>query len=116
MPVVKPLLWISRRTWIVVALCAAAGAGCSSSKKKSRSAKRGGNRPKGPKTMGNLLVDSYIADLQKGPLDKKLSAARELGNMGAGAKDALPALGALAQDGDAKIREAVQRAIKAIKK
>jgi len=101
----------SRRAWLVAVVCVVAGAGCSKGK-----AKRGGNRPKGPKTMGNLLVDGYIDDLRKGPADKRITAAQELGNMGAAAKDALPALEALAKDGDAKVRTAVQAAIKAVKK
>ena len=88
-------------------------AGCSGSKKKKA---RNGARPKGPKTMGNLLIDGYIDDLRKGPADKRITAAKELGNMGAAAKDALPALEALAKDGDAKVRTAVQAAIKAVKK
>jgi hypothetical protein len=66
--------------------------------------------------MGNLLVDGYIDDLRKGPADKRITAAQELGNMGSAAKDALPALEALAKDGDAKVRAAVQTAIKAVKK
>ena len=66
-------------------------AGCSGSKKKK--AARTGARPKGPKTMGNLLIDGYIDDLKKGPATKQIAAAKELGNMGADAKQALPALG-----------------------
>lgn len=90
-----------------------AAAGCSNSKKKKT---RNGARPKGPKTMGNLLVDGYIADLKKGPANKQIAAAKELGNMGASAKQALPALETLLKDGDAKVREAAQQAIKAIRK
>ena len=94
------------------AVLVGAAAGCSSSKKKARN----GKRPKGPKTMGNLLVDGYIADLKKGPANKQIAAAKELGNMGASAKQALPALEPLLKDGDAKVREAAQQAIKAIRK
>ena len=91
--------------------------GCSNStKKKARASGRDGKRPKGPKTMGNLLVDGYIADLKKGPAEKQIGAAKELANMGAGAKQALPALESLVKDGNAKVREAAQQAIKAIRK
>lgn len=88
-------------------------AGCSGSKKKKA---RNGARPKGPKTMGNLLVDGYIDDLEKGPAKKQIAAAQELGNMGANAKQAIPALESLLKGGDAKVREAAQQAIKAIRK
>jgi hypothetical protein len=117
---------VSRRRWFVAALGAtgviALGAGCSTAtkagaaKKKSRSAYREGKRPKGPKTMGNLLVEGYIADLKDGPAEKQVAAAQELSNMGAGAKQALPALESLAKKGDAKVRDAAQQAIKAIRK
>jgi hypothetical protein len=104
------------RRWFLTAISAAGAlllggaAGCSSSaKKKARNGKR-------PKTMGNLLVDGYIADLKKGPAKKQIAAAKELGNMGASANQALPALESLVKDGDANVREAVQQAIKAIRK
>ena len=106
------------RRWFLTAISAAGAmllgtaAGCSSSKKTARN----GARPKGPKTMGNLLVDGYIADLKKGPAKKQITAAKELGNMGASANQALPALESLVKDGDANVREAVQQAIKAIRK
>ena len=119
----------SRRRWLAGALrasgaaLAVSAAGCStggkasgSAKKKAHSSKRAAKRPKGPKTMGNLLVDGYIADLESGPADKQLAAAQELCNMGAGAKKALPALESLAKKGDAQVREAAQQAIKAIRK
>jgi hypothetical protein len=98
---------------VAAAVLAGAAAGCSSAKKKKA---RSGARPKGPKTMGNLLVDGYIADLKTGPANKQIAAAKELGNMGASAKQALPALETLLKDGDAKVREAAQQAIKAIRK
>jgi hypothetical protein len=85
--------------------------GCSKASKKKA---RNGDRPKGPKTMGNLLVDGSIDDLKKGPAKKQINAAKELGNMGASAKEAIPALEALVKDGDAKVREAAQQAIKSI--
>ena len=92
--------------------------GCSSSTKKHATKKKAqhGKHPKGPKTMGNLLVDSYIADLKKGPAEKQIDAAKELGNMGASAKQAIPALESLLKDGDAKVRAAAQQAITSIRK
>ena len=113
------------RRWFATALGAAgsmlvtAGAGCSnapSAKKKAQSSSRNGKRPKGPKTMGNLLVDSYIDDLKKGPANKQIEAAKELGNMGAGGKKALPALESMAKNNNAAVREAAQQAIKSIRK
>jgi len=103
------------RRWFLTAISAAGAlllggaAGCSSSTKKARNGKR-------PKTMGNLLVDGYIADLKKGPAKKQIAAAKELGNMGASANQALPALDSLLQDGDAKVRAAAQQAITSIRK
>jgi hypothetical protein len=107
------------RRWFLATLGAAgslllvAVPGCSSSAKKKA---RNGKRAKGPKTMGNLLVDGYITDLKQGPAEQRIAAAKELGNMGASAKPALPALESLLKDGDAKVRDAVQQAIKAIRK
>ena len=114
----QPAQPCSRRSFLTAisaagAVLIGAAAGCSSSTKKKA---RNGARPKGPKTMGNLLVDGYIADLKKGPAKKQIAAAKELGNMGAGAKQALTALEPLLKDGDAKVREAAQQAIKAIRK
>jgi hypothetical protein len=108
----------SRRWFLAVvgvagAVLASGAPGCSNSAKKKA---RNGNRPKGPKTMGNLLVDGYIDDLKNGPAKKQVNAAKELGNMGASAKQALPALESLLKDGDAKVREAAQQAIKSIRK
>ena len=112
----QPAKPVSRRRFLAAfgtAACvlAAFPAGCSKSAKKNA-----GKRGKGPKTMGNLLVDGYIDDLKKGPAKKRIGAANELANMGAGAKQALPALESLVKDGDAQVRQAVQRAIKAIRK
>ena len=111
----QPAQPCSRRSFLTAisaagAVLIGAAAGCSSStKKKARNGKR-------PKTMGNLLVDGYIADLKKGPAKKQIAAAKELGNMGASAKQALPALESLLKDGDAKVREAAQQAITSIRK
>jgi len=117
-PMIQSARPCSRRGFLTAisaagAVLVAAATGCSGSKKKKA---RNGTRPKGPKTMGNLLVDGYIDDLKKGPAKKQIAAAQELGNMGASAKQALPALESLVKDGDAKVREAAQQAIKAIRK
>lgn len=66
--------------------------------------------------MGNLLVDAYVADLKKGPAEKKISAAQELAAMGPNAKAALPALQSLSGDKNPKVSTAAKAAIKAIKK
>lgn len=92
-------------------------AGCSGSRnagKKSRG--QAGKRPKGPKTMGNLLVEGYIADLKNGSTDSRITAANELANMGSSAKAALPALKPLTNHADAKLSAAATAAIKAIGK
>lgn len=102
-----------RRSWIILSLAVLTG--CSSAKKKSPRNQAGKPRKK-PKTMANLLIDDYIADLKKGPVAKQLTAARELGNMGATAKAALPALEPLARHTDASLSAAAKLAIKSIKK
>ena len=97
--------------------------GCSS-KKKKRSSLDGlpsgsagaRKRMKGPQTMGNLLVASYIDDLKSPQAQKRLRAAEELGNMGDGAKTALPALQKLTSDKDPKVSAAAKQAITSIKK
>ena len=106
-----------RRSWIVLSLVLLAG--CSGTKKgskRSQAGKRTNPRLKKPKTMANLLIDGYIADLKTGPVAKQLTAATELGNMGATAKSALPALEPLARHADAKLSAAAKQAIKSIKK
>jgi len=106
-----------RRTWFSLALLSLAG--CSSSnggrtkKTRSPSAKKG---PKGPKTMGNLLVQGYIDDLKNGTVDSRIAAAKELGAMGSNAKSALPALQPLTTHSDAKLSAAARQAISLIKK
>lgn len=111
---------LPRRRWLAcvagTALVSAA-IGCSGSKvKKAGRSSRANKRSKGPKTMGDLLVGEYIADLKNGPAEKQVAAAKELGNMGSGAKQALPALEALAKDGSPAVRDAAQRAIREIRK
>jgi hypothetical protein len=106
---------MQRRTCLVVAL--ALMAGCSGTKaagKKSRG--QAGKRPKGPKTMGNLLVEGYVADLKNGSAESRITAANELAAMGSAAKAALPALGPLTTHADAKVSTAAKKAIAAIKK
>lgn len=106
---------MQRRTWMLAGLALLAG--CSASKrtaKKSRS--RADGRPKGPKTMGNLLVEGYIADLKNGSTESRIAAAGELTNLGTAAKAALPALKPLTKHADAKLSAAATAAIKAIEK
>jgi len=110
-----------RRGWLLLSLALVAG--CSGTKK-GKSAKKSRGRPSGtqagkrkkPKTMANLLIDGYIADLKQGPVAKQITAARELGNMGATAKSALPALEPLARHADASLSAAAKQAITSIKK
>jgi len=96
--------------------------GCSSKKQRSGldglpSGPAGARkRMKGPQTMGNLLVASYIDDLKSPQAQKRLRAAEELGNMGDGAKTALPALQKLTSDKDPKVSAAAKQAIASIKK
>jgi hypothetical protein len=47
---------------------------------------------------------------------KQITAARELGNMGATAKSALPALEPLARHADANLSKTAKQAIQSIKK
>ena len=108
---------MDRRSWITLSFALLAG--CSGTTKgKTGKKPRGlaGKRPKGPKTMGNLLLDSYITDLKQGPVKSQIFAAKELGNMGAGAKSALPALQALTNHADAKLSATAKQAIQSIKK
>lgn len=111
-----------RRPAIIALLLLAAG--CSSQSKSSKAKSRSGEsrsagrsrRPKGPKTMGNLLVDAYVDDLKKGPPQKKIAAAQHLAAMGPNAKAAIPTLQSLAADSDASVSAAAKDALKAIKK
>lgn len=108
-----------RRTWLAVVVALAAG--CSSSRKKPKPKSMAapgprGKRPKGPQTMGNLLVDGYIADLRSDSADKRIRAAHELGNMGATARPAVPTLEKMAQDSDRKVSAAAKAALLAIRK
>lgn len=110
-----------RRRLAIIALLLLT-AGCSSKAKSSRPTLRSlgpasrAKRPKGPKTMGNLLVNAYVDDLKKGPPQKKIAAAQQLAAMGPNAKAAVPALESLAADSDATVSAAAKQALKAIKK
>jgi HEAT repeat protein len=109
-----------RRLFIAAALLVMVG--CSSKKTKSgldrlpAGPAGARKRIKGPQTMGNLLVASYIEDLNSPQAQKRLRAAEELGNMGEGAKTALPTLQKLTSDKDPKVSAAAKQAITAIKK
>ncbi|MCX7404758.1 MAG: hypothetical protein NT089_03375 [Planctomycetia bacterium] len=115
-----------RRVWIITAFMGLVG--CSSEPKKpgagpkkkplprSRPPRRSPKGPKGPKTMGNLLLESYIEDLKTGTTDKQITAATELGNMGTVAIAALPDLESLTTNPNARLRTAAQKAIQAIQK
>jgi hypothetical protein len=120
---------LDRRAWFTVAGLALAG--CSSATKpagrKPASAKRSSskkteawtrkNRPKGPQTFGNLLsADAWIADLDSTSPKSRLTAAKQLGNMGSNAKSALPKLEKLTKDPDAQVAAAAKQAIQSIRK
>jgi HEAT repeat protein len=122
LPTVSPM---NRRRFVsttVLTVAAVVISACSGKKQK-----RGGGldrlpagapaakRPKGPQTMGNLLVDAYIADLASPQIDKRLRAARELGNMGSAAKKALPAIEKMARDTNPQVSTAAKEALAAIR-
>lgn len=101
---------MQRRAWLAMVLLTAVG--CSSATKKKSTKKR----PKGPQTMGGLLLDAYIDDLKSPSADKRINAARELANMGANAKKAVPALEKMAADKDTKVSGAAKQALASIRK
>lgn len=101
---------MQRRAWLAMVLMAAAG--CSSATKKKSARKR----PKGPQTMGGLLLDAYIDDLKSPSAEKRINAARELANMGSGAKKAVPVLEKMAADKDSKVAAAAKQALTSIRK
>lgn len=110
-----------RRDWMVMMLVAAAG--CSGAKKSraksvktSKSSRKPGKQSKGPTTMGGLLLDAYIEDLRSPAPDKRINAARELANMGANAKKAVPSLEKMAADKNGKVSAAAKQALVAIRK
>jgi|688.fasta_scaffold144835_2 hypothetical protein len=126
---------LPRRLWFV-ALLATTAAGCSAAKKKTttRSTKKSGptirlpsaknaeawnrkHRPQGPQTFSNLLeADTWITDLDNPSPQTRITAAKQLGNMGKSAQSALPKLEKLAKDKDASVAKAAQQAIQAIRK
>jgi hypothetical protein len=109
---------MQRRTCLFVGLALLAG--CSGTKASAKKARgQTGKRakgPKGPKTMGNLLIEGYIADLEKGSIESQITAAKELAAMGSSAKAALPALKRLTKHADANLSAAATKAIEAIGK
>ena len=66
--------------------------------------------------MGNLMVDAWKQDLADSAPEKRIRAARELGNMGSSAKSALPALQKAAGDPNKDVAAAAKAAIAAIGK
>jgi len=107
-----------RRTWMLAGLIGLiATAGCSAGGRSQAKNRRraDGKRTKGPKTMGNLLVEGYIADLKNGTTESRIAAAKELANLGDAARPALPALEPLARHSDARLSAAAGAAIKAIR-
>lgn len=97
-------------------------AGCSSKKQRGSGLDRlpagapAAKRAKGPQTMGNLLLDAYIDDLKSPQVEKRLRAARELGNMGGEAKKAVPALERMAGDKNPKVSAAAKQSLAAIRR
>lgn len=111
---------LHRRGWMLLLLALATGCsgtktGKAARKSRGQSGNQAGKRKK-PKTMANLLIDGYIADLKQGPIAKQITAARELGNMGVTAKAALPALEPLARHSDSDLSNAAKQAIQSIRK
>lgn len=122
---------LPRRAWIAALLVAA---GCSGTKKPKRITKKSGpksrepsekaaaawnrkHRPQGPHTFSNLLTaDSWIEDLDNPDAKTRITAAKQLGNMGKSAQSALPKLEKLTKDTDAAVARAAQQAIAAIRK
>lgn len=109
-----------RRHWLAVVALAVAGCSSATTKKRGK-AKAGASSGRarmnsGPQGFGDMLVPAYIEDLKNGSADKKIAAARELGNMGSGAKAALPLLEKLAGDKNRSVATAAKSAVTAIKK
>jgi HEAT repeat protein len=118
---VLPSISVVVPSGVAASVAAVVFAGCSGKKKASGGLSRlpagspAAKRPKGPQTMGNLLVDAYIADLASPQLDKRLRAARELGNMGGAAKKAVPAIEKMARDTNPQASAAAKEALAAIR-
>lgn len=129
---------LNRRGWLLVLLVAVALGGCSSgTKKPARSAKKSSkagsldripsaknaeawnrkHRPQGPQTFSNLLeADTWITDLDSKSPQTRITAAKQLGNMGKSAQAALPKLEKAAKDSNADVAAAAKQAIKSIRK
>lgn len=101
-----------RRAWL--AMIAVAIAGCGTKRTGGKTA-RGRKKSRGPQTMGNLLIDGYVADLADASAAKRAAAAKELGAMGSAAKSALPALERVAKDADTEAARAARDAIASIR-
>jgi hypothetical protein len=115
----NPRWTISRRWWLAALIVG----GCSSKSRSGPTNKLPGSysrsdrkRAKGPQTMGTLLLDSYVKDLDSPSAQTRARAARELGNMGGDAKSAVPKLEKLAGDKDAAVSTAAKQALKSIRK
>lgn len=128
---------LDRRGWFLALLIAVGG--CSSDKKKpagaakkksGKSGSRDGapsaknaeawnrkHRPQGPQDFGNLLAaDEWITDLDSSSSQTRITAAKQLGNMGKSAQSALPKLEKLSEDSDPAVAAAAKQAIKSIRK
>ena len=108
-----------RRVWQTAMLLTAVGCSGKSTKsraKTTKSSRPARKHPKGPKTMGGLLLDAYIEDLKSPAGDKRINAARELANMGPNAKKAVPLLEKMATDKDGKVSAAAKQALVSIRK
>lgn len=66
--------------------------------------------------MTDLLVGTYMDDLEQGSVAKQITAARGLGDLGANAKAALPALRRLVEHADESLSAAAKQAIESISK
>jgi hypothetical protein len=127
---------LDRRTWFLALLVAAGGCSSATSAKKktTRSTRKSGSldrlpsaknaeawnrkhRPQGPQTFSNLLeADTWITDLDSKSPQTRITAAKQLGNMGKSAQSALPKLEKLAKDSNAEVATAAKNAIKSIRK
>ena len=108
---------------VMVAVVVASSGGCSSKSPPGPTNKLPGSysrsdrpRTKGPQTMGKLLLDRYVKDLDSPSPQNRARAATELGNMGGDAKSALPKLEKLAGDKDAAVSAAAKQAVQTIRR
>lgn len=125
---------LDRRGWLLALLVAAVGCSSGSKKHAGSAKKKSGSRnrapsaknaeawnrkhrPQGPQDFGNLLAaDEWITDLDSSSSQTRLTAAKQLGNMGKSAQSALPKLEKLTKDPDPAVAAAAQQAIKSIRK